>query len=148
MSGSGVRGEVRTLAALAEEDPLLGGADRYRTLRKFAPELLEALEFKAARSHDPTLSAIKLLQHLNRSGKREVPADAPMPFRKEWKRLVTEENGQPNRRLYETAVSRRCATGCAPATCGSSGRPITAASTAICCRPPTLPRSRPSWDCR
>lgn len=57
-----VRGDVRTLADLAEEDPLLGAADRYRTLRKFAPELLEALEFKAARSHDPTLSAIKLLQ--------------------------------------------------------------------------------------
>ena len=88
MSGSWVRGEVRTLAALAEQDPLLGAADRYRTLRKFAPELLEALEFKAARSHDPTLSAIKLLQHLNRSGKREVPADAPMPFRKEWRRLA------------------------------------------------------------
>lgn len=98
-----VRGEVRTLADLAEEDPLLGAAARYRTLRKFAPELLEALGFKAARSHDPTLSAIKLLQDLNRSGKRTVPADAPMPFRKEWKRLVT-ENGQPDRRLYETAV--------------------------------------------
>ena len=98
-----VRGEVCTLADLAEEDPLLGAADRYRTLRRFAPELLEALEFKAARDHDPTLSAIKLLQDLNRSGKRDVPADAPMPFRKEWKRLVTED-GQPNRRLYETAV--------------------------------------------
>ena len=98
-----VRGDVRTLADLAEEDPLLGAADRYRTLRKFAPELLEALEFKTERGHDPTLSAIKLLQDLNRSGKRDVPADAPMPFRKEWKRLVTEE-GQPSRRLYETAV--------------------------------------------
>jgi hypothetical protein len=32
-----------------------------------------------------------------------VPADAPMPFRKEWRRLVTED-GAPNRRLYETAV--------------------------------------------
>jgi len=72
-------------------------------LRKFAPELIEALEFKSARCNDPTLSAIKLLQELNRSGKREVPPDAPMPFRKEWKRLVTEE-GSPNRRLYETAV--------------------------------------------
>lgn len=98
-----VRGEVRTLADLAEEDPLIGAADRYRTLRKFAPELLEALEFKAARSHDPTLSAIKLLQDLNRLGKRDVPEDAPMPFRKERRRLVTEE-GKPGRRLYETAV--------------------------------------------
>jgi hypothetical protein len=49
------------------------------------------------------LAALKLLAELNRSGKREVPADAPMPFRKEWRRLVT-EHGAPNRRLYETAV--------------------------------------------
>jgi hypothetical protein len=82
---------------------LLGAADRYRTLRKFAPGLIEALEFKAARSNDSTLSAIKLLQELNRSGEREVPPNAPMPFRKDWRRLVAEE-GSPNRRLYETAV--------------------------------------------
>ena len=31
----------------------VGAADRYRTLRKFAPELLEALEFKAAREQRP-----------------------------------------------------------------------------------------------
>jgi hypothetical protein len=61
------------------------------------------LEFKAARPHDPTLSAIRLLRYLNRSGKRAVPADTPMPFRKDWKRLISEQ-GQPNRRLYETAV--------------------------------------------
>ena len=74
-----VQGEIRELADLAGEDPLQGAADRYLTLRKFAPELIEALEFKAARSHDPTLSAVRLLRDLNRSGKRAVPADAPMP---------------------------------------------------------------------
>jgi hypothetical protein len=98
-----VRVEVRELADLAGEDPLQGAADRYLTLRKFAPDLIEALEFKAARTHDPTLSAIRLLRDLNRSGKRDIPADAPMPFRKEWKRLISEQ-GQPKRRLYETAV--------------------------------------------
>ena len=40
-------GEVRELAELADEDPLLRAADRYRTLRKFAPDLIEALEFTA-----------------------------------------------------------------------------------------------------
>jgi len=97
------QGEVRELADLAGEDPLRGAADRYRTLRKFAPDLLDALEFTAARPHDPTLAAIRLLRDLNHAGKRDIPADAPMPFRKDWKRLISEPS-RPNRRLYETAV--------------------------------------------
>lgn len=98
-----VRDEVKELAAQADEDPLLRAADRWKTLRKFAPALIEALAFRAARAGDPILAALKLLADLNQSGKREVRPDAPMPFRKEWRRLVMQE-GQPNRRLYETAV--------------------------------------------
>ena len=98
-----VRGEVQELADLAGENPLVRAADRWRTLRKFAPALIKALQFRAARAGDPMLAALKLLARLNQSGKRDVPADAPMPFRKEWRRLVAEESG-PNRRLYETAV--------------------------------------------
>lgn len=98
-----VRGEVQALAELAGEDPLLRAADRWKTLHKFAPALIEALGFKAARANDPMLAALQLLADLNRSGKRDVPADAPMPFRKDWRRLVL-ETGKPNRRLYETAV--------------------------------------------
>lgn len=98
-----VREEVQELASLAGEDPLVRAADRWRTLRKFAPALIEALQFRSTRTGDPILAALKLLAGLNQSGKREVPADAPMPFRKEWRRLVMEEGG-PNRRLYETAV--------------------------------------------
>jgi TnpA family transposase len=98
-----VRGDIEELANLADEDPLLRAADRWKTLRKFAPDLIEALEFRAARENDPMLTALKLLADLNRSGKREVPADAPMPFRKDWRRLVM-DGVRPNRRLYETAV--------------------------------------------
>lgn len=98
-----VRGEVRALADIAGEDPLVRAADRWKTLRKFAPALIEALEFRAAHSSDPMLAALGLLASLNQPGKREVPPDAPMPFRKEWRRLVMGEGG-PNRRLYETAV--------------------------------------------
>jgi hypothetical protein len=94
---------LRRTSGLANEDPLLRAADRWRTLRRFAPDLIEALEFCAVRAGDPMLAALQLLAELNRSGKREVPADAPMPFRKEWRRLVT-ESGAPNRRLYEMAV--------------------------------------------
>jgi hypothetical protein len=79
-----VRGEVENLADLADEDPLLRAADRWRTLHKFAVDLIEALEFRAARPGDPMLAALKLLAELKRSGKREVTSDAPMPFRKNW----------------------------------------------------------------
>lgn len=98
-----VRGEVETLANLAEEDPLLRAADRWRTQHKFAPDLIEALEFRATRAGDPMLAALKLLAELNRSGRRDVPLDAPMPFRKDWRRLIMAD-GTPNRRLYETAI--------------------------------------------
>ena len=98
-----VRGEVAELANLADEDPLVRAADRWKTLHKFAPALIEALEFRAVRAGDPMLAALKLLVELNQSSKPEVPSDAPMPFRKEWRRLVMQD-GQPNRRLYEMAV--------------------------------------------
>lgn len=98
-----VRGDVEDLANLADENPLLRAADRWKTLRKFAPYLIEALQFRAARERDPMLAALKLLADLNRSGKREVPTDAPMPFRKDWRRLMM-DGGAPDRRLYETAV--------------------------------------------
>jgi hypothetical protein len=97
------RPEVAGLADLAEENPLIRAADRYITIRKFVPALLEALTFKTARDNDPLLTAVALLRGLNQSGKREIPSDAPMPFRKEWRRLVV-ESGKPNRRLYEMAV--------------------------------------------
>ena len=97
------RESVRVLAGLANEDPLVPAADRWRTLHKFAPALIEALEFKTARCNDPMLTALKLLRDLNQSGQREIPPDAPMPFRKAWRKLVLEQ-GRPTRRLYETAV--------------------------------------------
>lgn len=97
------RSQVEEIANLAEEDPLVRAADRWVTLRKFVPALLEAIDFKAAAGSADTLKAIEYLRELNRSGKREVPADAPMPFKKDWRQLVL-ESGKPDRRLWETAL--------------------------------------------
>jgi len=98
------RSETRTIADLAEESPLIRAADRWKTLRKFAPLLLEALDFKAGRGSASTIAAVNTLRELNRSGRRDVPENAPMPFRKEWRTLVTEAGGKPDRRLWETAT--------------------------------------------
>ena len=77
---------------------------QYATLRKFAPLLIEALEFRSLQGSARTVKALDLLRELNRSGKRDVPENAPMPFRKEWRKLVVEPDGKINRRLYETAT--------------------------------------------
>lgn len=82
---------------------MLRAAGRWRTLRKFAPDLIGALELRVARADAPVLAALRLLVELDRSGRREVPPDAPMPFRRAWRRLVT-AGETPDRRLYETAV--------------------------------------------
>ncbi len=98
------RAEVGAVAETADEDPLILAVDRYATLRKFAPALIEALDFKAAGGNNRTVAAINILRELNKSSKRDVPADAPMPFKKEWRKLVIDADGKINRRLYETAT--------------------------------------------
>lgn len=97
------RPQVVAIAELAEEDPLVRAADRWVTLRKFAPALLDAIDFKAGSGSATTLAAVETLRELNRTGRRDVPANAPMPFKKEWRKLVT-EGGKPDRRLWETAT--------------------------------------------
>ena len=98
------RPEVATIAETANLDPLTVAADRYATLRKFAPDLLEALQFRAGKGSAKTIAAIEMLRDLNRSGKRDLPADAPMPFRKEWRKIVVGDDGKINRRLWEIAT--------------------------------------------
>ena len=98
------RPEVATIAETANLDPLRVAADRYATLRKFAPDLLEALQFRAGKGSAKTIAAIEMLRDLNRSGKRDLPADAPMPFRKEWRKIVVGDDGKINRRLWEIAT--------------------------------------------
>lgn len=97
------RPQAVLIADLAEEDPLVRAADRWGTLHKFVPSLLEAIDFKATRGSADTLAAIEVLRDLNRSGRRTLPDDVPMPFKKEWRKLVT-EGGKPDRRLWETAL--------------------------------------------
>lgn len=98
------RHEARAIAELAGENPLIRAANQWSRLRKFAPLLLEAIDFKAGRGSASTIAAVNTLREMNRSGRRDVPPDAPMPFRKEWRTLVKEGGGKPDRRLWETGI--------------------------------------------
>ena len=98
------RGPARRIADMAEENPLVRAADQWSRMRKFAPLLLEAIDFKAERGSASTIAALNTLREMNRAGSRDVPPDAPMPFRKEWRTLVKAGGGKPDRRLWETGV--------------------------------------------
>lgn len=98
------RGQARQIADLTAESPLVRAADQWSRLRKFAPLFLEAIDFKAGRGSASTIAALNTLREMNRSGSRDVPPDAPMPFRKEWRTLVKAGGGKPDRRLWETGV--------------------------------------------
>ncbi len=96
--------QVKALAEMIDEDTLITASEKYGGYRKFVPAFLETFEFKAASPKNLVLAAIDVLRDLNRRGQREVPADAPMPFKsRNWRELVA-EGGKPDRRLYETAV--------------------------------------------
>jgi TnpA family transposase len=100
--------QVDAFAELARTDPLPAASEKYATLRRFAPVFIDRIELQAAVGSKPLLAAIALLRALNRTGRRDIPLDAPMPFTsRAWKRLVRqggEKGGKIDRRLYETAV--------------------------------------------
>lgn len=72
-------------------------------LAQICPPFLEAISFKAGPGSAATLAAIQILRENARTGRRTIPDDAPMPFKKEWRALVRKGNGI-DQRLYETAV--------------------------------------------
>ena len=70
--------------------------DRYATLRKFAPLLIEVLDFQSGRG---SAASVKAIEHTARFERDPANVtyrpDAPMPFRKEWRRLVVGD-GRPD----------------------------------------------------
>ncbi|MGH9761939.1 MAG: Tn3 family transposase, partial [Blastocatellia bacterium] len=77
---------------------------RYRTLRQFAPQFLDAFTWRS-NSGDGLIEAIDLLRSLNSSGSRKVPPNAPARFiPAKWKPYVIDEDGEYSRRYWEVCL--------------------------------------------
>jgi len=100
---------------LAEADAWLTGPksdvfpyvrSRFSYLRQFAPALLNRLKLTATPSgHQDLVEAVGVLQELNETGRRALPADAPTSFLpKTTRRFVETDGGKLDRAGYECAV--------------------------------------------
>jgi TnpA family transposase len=98
------RADVEALATTAEADPLLGAAERYSWVRRYAPALLDVFTFRSARTLDPLLTAIDLLRQLNRDDRRGLPAKVPLGHLIQKVRKLIAANGKRDGRLWEIAT--------------------------------------------
>jgi TnpA family transposase len=98
------RADVEALATTAEADPLLGAAERYSWVRRYAPALLDAFTFRSARTQEPLLTAIDLLRQLNRDDRRGLPAKVSLSHLTQKVRKLIAANGKRDRSLWEIAT--------------------------------------------
>ncbi len=80
-------------------------AERYNSIRQFAPKFLEAFVFRANSATAPVLAGVDVLREVNRESRRRIPGSAPIDFvSKKWTEYVHEPNGRLDRKYYELAV--------------------------------------------
>lgn len=78
---------------------------RFYSLRKYTPTLLRVLDFNSTKSNEPLLQAVEVIRRMNDTGKRKVPAEAPVDFvSNRWKKHIYEDDGTINRHYYEMAI--------------------------------------------
>ena len=97
--------ECATLIRPADDKSYDYFVKRYSYFRTFAPKFLATLHFESDKVCQSLLNALELIKKLNATGKRKVPEDAPLAFVPEsWLSYVLDENGETNRRYYETCA--------------------------------------------
>jgi hypothetical protein len=89
-----VAADAKSIARPADDNHYPQLDDSYSHVRTFAPKVLEVLSFSASPAARELLDAVELLRDLNRSGKRTVPADAPVSFAPaSWRKLIVADDG-------------------------------------------------------
>lgn len=96
--------EAEKLAQPGEFDALALITNSYPVLRRYAPQFMDAFEFRSSPVTEELMKAVEMLRELNKTGARKLPDDAPRGFiRPRWERHVFTNDGL-DRRFYETCV--------------------------------------------
>lgn len=97
--------EAQEMARPVDYDYLDLLQSRFYSLRKYTPTLLRVLDFNSTKSNEPLLQAVEVTRRMNDTGKRKVPAEAPVDFvSNRWKKHLYEDDGTINRHYYEMAI--------------------------------------------
>ena len=96
--------EVEAAVADTRPDSLGELVERYASVHRMSPVILDAFVFRSWKEHDPLLAALDVVRDLHASGAKKLPAHPPMSFlRPAWRKLV-KTNAGTDRRAYEVAV--------------------------------------------
>jgi TnpA family transposase len=96
--------EAEQVVANARGDVLGEMVDRYATVRRIAPVVLDAFTFRSWKSDDSLLAAFDVVRELHATGAKKLPPSAPTAFLKPtWRKLVKTDAGI-DRKAYEVAV--------------------------------------------
>lgn len=96
--------EAEALARPASFDSLDHAEQHYQSIRSYAADLLEVIEFRGIPACAPLLEALEVLRRLYAGTIRKVPLDAPTSFvRERWQGYVF-EGGSIHRKYYELCV--------------------------------------------
>jgi len=98
------RGLVDAMTLTAEADPLIGAAERYPWVRRYASAFLEAFVFRSDRANETLLKAVELLRQLNRDDRRALPSTTPVAHLKDKVRKTVRVDGKLDRRRWEIAT--------------------------------------------
>jgi len=89
-----IAADAKRIARPADDNHYPQLDDSYSHVRTFAPAVLDTLSFSASPAARELLDAVELLRELNRSGKRAVPADAPVSFAPgSWRKVILTDQG-------------------------------------------------------
>jgi TnpA family transposase len=102
---------LKTLVAATESavidarpDNLGEVVERYASIRRMSPVVLDAFVFRSWRENDPLLAALDVVRELHANGAKKLPPRAPTSFlRPMWRKVVKTDAGL-DRRAYEVAV--------------------------------------------
>jgi len=96
--------EAEQVVADARGDALGEMVDRYATVRRMSPVVLDAFIFRSWKSDDSLLAALDVVRSLHATGAKNLPPHSPTAFLKPaWRKLV-KTNAGDDRRAYEVAV--------------------------------------------